>query len=79
MTLRRKKLLRKRVRMHFKPETQFEASLEGLLVDIVKDSHYVLIGAELIAGRDVPGIESENQSLNPVVIPAASVLFWEVL
>lgn len=78
MRLGRRKLLRKRVRIHFRPETQFESSIEGLLVDIV-DGHYMLAAAELVAGREVVGIESENESLNPIAIPAAAVLFWEVL
>lgn len=71
-------LLRKRVRIHFKPDTGFEPSIEGLLMDIVA-GHYMVAAAEVIVARDIAGMESDNQALNPIAIPASAVLFWEIV
>jgi hypothetical protein len=66
-------LRRKRVRLHFKPNTGMDASLEGVMGMTVGDK-YVLLVPSLIEQADA------SVSLGRrVEVPRENVLFWEVL
>lgn len=64
---------KKRVRLHFKPETGMNASLEGFLQD-GWGATYVLLLPSLVEGEN-----ATVQLTNRVEIPRANVLFWERL
>lgn len=64
---------KRRVRLHFKPETGMNASLEGVLLDSWNGT-YVLALPTLIEGET-----ATVQLSNRVEVPRANVLFWERL
>ena len=61
------------MRLHFKPATGMEASLEGVLMSRWAGV-YVLQLPTLIEGED-RSVSLENKA----VVPKSSVLFWEVV
>jgi hypothetical protein len=60
------------VRLHFKPSTGMDASLEGVLTGRFGGG-YVLLRPSLIEG------EAASVALQTVEIPRVNVLFWERL
>jgi len=64
---------KRRVRLHFKPSTQMNASLEGVMVSSWP-GRYVLHLPTLLEGED-----SSVSLMDRVVVPKENVLFWEVL
>ena len=61
----------RRVRMHFKPQTGMDASLEGVLRR-GWDGTYALMLPTLIEGES-----ATVQLTNRVEVPRENVLFWE--
>ena len=64
---------KRRVRLHFKPETGMNASLEGFLTDGWNGT-YVLLLPSLVEGENAT-VELGRR----VEVPRANVLFWERL
>ena len=64
---------KKRVRLHLKPQTGMDASLEGVFAGLW-GGRYVLLLPSLVEGETATVALS-----NRVEIPRENVLFWEVL